>query len=134
MAILVAMQLNNRRARGLTLIEVLVALAIIGIALTAIINASASNIRATAHVQKKTQARWIATLILNEVEVGLLSVPSDRVLAQTTHALNRNWYWQAQALVTPNPDIKKISIAVAENPGEAAPILMRMETYVYLPK
>lgn len=134
MAVSAVMQLNNSSEKGLTLIEVLVALAIIGIALTAIINASASNIRATTHVQNKIEARLIATLILNEVRAGILEVPSDRPLNQKTQALNRDWYWQAEATATPNPDIKKMSVSVADNPSEEAPILMRMETYVYQPK
>ena len=131
MAVLPAMRSSER---GLTLIEVLVALAIIGIALTAIINASASNIRATHRVQLKTQARLIATLILNEAQVGLISLPMDRPLNQNTHAFNRDWYWQLSATTTPNADIKQVTIAVANDPDEEAPALMRMNTYVYQPQ
>jgi prepilin-type N-terminal cleavage/methylation domain-containing protein len=51
---------------GLTLIEVLVALAIISIALTAIIKATSENIRGTAYLQDKTIAMYVARQILNE--------------------------------------------------------------------
>ncbi len=58
---------------GLTLIEVLIALAIVGIAMTAIIKATSQNIRSTAYLQNKLIAMWVGQQVSNEMLAGITS-------------------------------------------------------------
>lgn len=124
------------KIRGLTLVEVLIALAVVSIAMTAIIKATTQNIRATDHLQNKTMAMWVAKLIVNEARVNVLRFPSPQnKLAQTTFLLGREWYWRAEKNQTPNQHIQKIVVRVfaSEKERESDSALANVESYVYEP-
>lgn len=122
--------LNNK---GLTLIEVLIALAILSIALTAIIQATSQNIKNTLYLQNKTIATWIATDAINQVRAGVLKLPDapDHTTIKTT-VLGVNWAWQASETDTPNPNIKQIEVDVFQQPGETK--LAHLMSYLYVAK
>lgn len=118
---------------GLTLIEVLIALAIAAIALTAVIKATSQNIRGTSYLQDKTIAMWVGQEVLAEARVGLLPV-SDEVKVQATSMLGRDWYWRISKTDTPNKRIKKILVDVfSHDPTEDDNVtpLVTLESYVY---
>jgi general secretion pathway protein I len=119
------------RIEGLTLIEVLIALAIIGIALTAIIKAVSQSIRATTYLQEKTIALWVGEQVLNEARVGILSLDESDQTKHKIMMLTKNWYWQANQISTPNLHIKKIEVKVFTNVDEDAKPLISLESYVY---
>lgn len=122
--------IQNKHIIGLTLIEVLVALAIIGIAMTAIIKAASQNIRSTRYLQDKTTALWVGQNLLNEARVGLLSEQENN---KTTTMLGREWYSQLEFKETPNKRIKKITVNVYNHAGtreDEAP-LVTLEGYLY---
>lgn len=125
---------KTNKQRGLTLIEVLIALAIVSIAMTAVIKATSQNIRATNHLQNKTMAMWVAKLIINEARVEVLRFPSPQnKMEQSTHLLGRTWFWRAEKKETPNPRIKKIEVTVfaSEKEREEVSPLASVESYVY---
>lgn len=131
------MFISNRLSKcnqlGLTLIEVLIALAIVSIALTAIIKATAENIRATTYLQKKTFAQWLAQNKLNEVLVGLHRVPAI-CHPETVQMLNQQWYWCGMQTPTPNHHIKKINIKVfteADDANNEEHAIIQLESYLY---
>jgi general secretion pathway protein I len=103
-----------RRMLGMTLIEVLIALAIIGIALTAVIKAASQNIRGTGYLQNKTIALWVAEEVMNEASLGLLTLTtdSDEGEVTTTTMLGQDWYWRASETSSANPRIKKLRVRV----------------------
>jgi general secretion pathway protein I len=104
---------NNR---GFTLIEVLIALVILSIALTAIIKSTSQNIKDTAYLQHKMIAAWVGNEIINEARIGLLKLPAapDSLKDETT-MLGEKWTWQATMTPTPNPRIQKIVVDVAQD-------------------
>src|SRR5690348_9388083 len=101
---------------GLTLIEVLIALSIISISLTAIIKATSQSIRDTSYLQTKMTALWVGQNIMNEILVGLrkLPQPPDQ-LKKTITMLNRDWYVVANLSDTPNKRIKQVNVDVYEH-------------------
>jgi general secretion pathway protein I len=111
-----------KKSVGLTLIEVLVALAIISIAMTAIIKAAAENIRATDYLQSKTLALWTGQLVMNEWRLGLQTIENRSDKLTESHVLSSTWYWQAEETETPNKKIKKLTVNVfAKNNPQASP-------------
>lgn len=122
------------KERGLTLIEVLIALAIISIALTAVIKAASQNIRATHYLQNKTIAMWVGIQAINEIRAGVLKLPTTQdKLEATTYMLGQHWYWQVGQEETPNKRIKKIAVDVYERENmtdEDTPIIS-LESYLY---
>lgn len=106
--------MNNKL--GFTLIEVLIALAIISIAFTAILKATAQNIQNTLYLQDKTLATWVGTEIINDIRVGLLKLtaPTYQVADRTT-LLNQTFFWQATLKPTNNPHIHEIEVKVNQH-------------------
>jgi len=129
------MYLSKKNNLGLTLIEVLIALAIVSIAMTAIIKATSQNIRNTTYLQTKVIATWVGQQLMNEARVGYLPLPnSPDKLNDTTEMLGRDWYWQIGAEDTPNKNIKKIAVSVyAHEPVDDETPVVSLESYLYAP-
>lgn len=119
--------------KGLTLIEVLIALAIVSIAITAAIKASSQAIRSTQYLQQKTIALWLATEVMNEARVNVLRLPeAPDGLKQQRQILGQNLYVRAHQAATPNKRINKLSVAVFthEEDDDDVPLL-NLVSYVY---
>ena len=125
------MSKNNNA--GFTLIEVLVALAILSIALTTIIKVTTLNIKNTIYLQNKTVASWVGTEVINEARVGVIKLPSsEEKVEEETTMFNQKWLWRGMLTTTPNPHIKKIVVEVFEKASQAK--LIELESYVYVAK
>jgi general secretion pathway protein I len=118
-----------RNNSGFTLIEVLVALAIIGIAMTAIIKSTSQNIRDTHYLQQKVIANWVATRIINETRAGLINLSKTDELTEETDMLNQTWVWKANVEETPNPNIQSIKVAVFRKDSDHE--LIQLSSYIY---
>ena len=119
-------KINN----GFTLIEVLIALAILSIAIIAIVKSSAQNIKDTMHLQNKTIATWIAVDVLNETQALLLKLPmSPDSQKEAVITLNQHWSWEANKNITPNSHIKEIHVTVFLEPKHEK--LSHLVSYLY---
>src|SRR5688572_4407010 len=92
-----SLPMNNNilKQSGLTLIEVLIALAIISIAFTAILLSTSQNIRNTEYLQSKQTASWVSTAVINQVIAGIMAVPESEAMDGGTEILGRKWFWKA---------------------------------------
>ncbi len=77
------------RCSAFTLIEVLIALIIIAIALTAVIRASSHDIKDQYLLRQKTYGLWVAEYALKNQQLKLPLQPKLRMFKQT-------WRWRAQ--------------------------------------
>lgn len=114
---------------GFTLIEVLIALVILSIALTAIIHATSQNIKDTTYLQNKTIATWVGTQVINEVRANILKLSENDELEKETVMLERSWPWLATLAPTNNNHIKQVSVTVY-SPGTHEQIV-HLESYIY---
>ena len=89
-----------RSARGFTLIEVLVALAIVAIGMAAVLEALTSSANTAMYLQDKTFAEWVA---LNRIETVRLSgaVPSPGTSNDTLDYAGRSWEWREKVTALP---------------------------------
>lgn len=80
--------------RGFTLVEVLVALAIVAIALVAVVKITGQSVRETAKLKEKIGAHWVAMNVISEVQAGLLK--TDDISYRDGHEkmLGQVWRWQ----------------------------------------
>lgn len=115
---------------GFTLIEVLIALAILSIALTAIIQATSQNIRDNIYLQNKTIANWVGNLLMNQALAGILQLPTSGNNESSMLMLGQNWLWQGTLENTPNPHIQKIRIQVFDASNHH--LLTNLESYLYV--
>lgn len=122
-----------RKQIGLTLIEVLIALAIVSIAMTAVIKATSQNINSTGYLQKKTIAMFVGQQVINEARAKILKGGSSGNQKLKTEMLGQDWYWRTEEEETPNNRIKKITVKVYENEDdeEEASSIITLESYVY---
>ncbi|SRR5579883_348593 len=117
-----------RNDGGFTLIEVLIALAILSIALISIMRSTSQNIRDNTYLQNKTIAAWVGTQAMNEIRAGVISTASDNEIKKETEMLGRKWSWQATVTTTPNPRIKKIVVDVFSSDGKK---MLSLTSYIY---
>lgn len=102
----------SQRSRGFTLIEVLIALAFLAIAMSAIIATVGSSIRNAAQLQDKTFANWVA---MNELTTLRLTPAWPAVGTQKGNAemVGQKWNWQAKVSTTQDPDLLRVDIDVS---------------------
>ena len=109
-------QFRSHRARpristGFTLLEVLVALAVIAIALSALVKVSSENTTNMAYMRDKTLAHWVAMNKAAELHVGKVWATTGDSNGVSEMA-NREWNWNMTISDTPNGNIRKFKIDV----------------------
>ena len=98
---------------GFTLIEVLIALSVIAIALTALFKATTETISITARLKEKSISHWVAMQGVTSIQLGLLPIEPNQEVAQVTTLLNQQWYWRAVVHPTSLPHMQSISVTVS---------------------
>lgn len=98
------------RERGFTLMEVLVALAILAIALAAIVKATAENTTNTAYLRDKTLAHWIAMNKLTELQVTD-AWQTGQADGKTDFA-DRQWGWHTDIKDTAVSTVRRVEVKV----------------------
>lgn len=79
-------------AKGFTLIEILVALAIIAIALGAIISTSGTQAQQATHLKQKTIAHWVAMNEITKLQIAN-TLPDLGDESGSTEMANHEWFW-----------------------------------------
>ena len=116
-----------KRQTGFTLLEVLVALAVLAIAMGAIIGAATQSINTVATLRDQTFASWVA---LNQVNALLLESkpwPEEGSRKGNAELANRAWRWEARFYKTDDPDLRRLEIAVRV--GETGPKLDKLVAF-----
>lgn len=114
---------------GFTLIEVLVALAIIAIALTAIIQASTRTIATNDRVKKRSISHQVQLQAMSLIQTGIIQ-SKQNTITQATTLFKQKWYWQAKKQPTAYKQIERIVIRVSDKPQ--GPFLHSLVGYRYL--
>jgi general secretion pathway protein I len=105
----------KKKHAGFTLIEVLIALSIIAIALTALLKVTAQNIENTHRIKEKTIAHWVALQGVAMIQLNLLRVVPNQESTQATTLFNEKWYWRAKINQTSVNSLQQIIISVSPN-------------------
>lgn len=116
------------KARGFTLIEVLIALTIIAIALTAAIFAVQSSVKTTDHISNKLMAHWVAMNVLSSMQVKLISPPIRETTSGEENILSHHFTWTAGVDQTANDYYERITVEV--HAGESSEPLERLTGFV----
>jgi len=104
-------QIKKTRQKGFTLIEVLVALAVVSVALAALSRAMGLTVSNQAGLEERIVATWVAQDELVKMQV----LPNSRAEAkQEVEFLNRNWTTELTTEATMIPDVKKITMTITE--------------------
>lgn len=102
-------------ARGFTLVEVMVALAVVAIAMPALLVALSQQVDATAYLRDKSVAQLVAANKL--VEIRLLARARQSLLegrdSGVTEMAGREWYWWIESKATDVPQFRRLQIDIA---------------------
>lgn len=122
---------NALKKSGFTLIEVLIALSIISIALTALLKATSQNIENTARIKEKSTSHWVAMQAVSMIQLNLIQINPSQESTQATTLLNEKWFWRAKISSTPIKTIQLMTISVSLN--QSGPFREELLAYRYVP-
>jgi general secretion pathway protein I len=100
--------------RGFTLVEVLVAVAIVALAVTAVLVSMMRQVEGTTYLRDKMIAHWVAQ---NQLELALLRNTASNQVPQDTQngsveMAGGTWYWRAEPKRTGAQGFVQLEISV----------------------
>jgi len=122
----------GRRAAGFTLVEILVALAILAIAVAAVVTAVSANVSNAAYLRDRTLAHWVAMNKVTEMQGS-----GDWPEAGTKHGeslmASQKWSWQITVSNTDDSDVRRLDVDVYAD-REHKDVLATLVAYLGRPK
>lgn len=108
---------RHRAAKGFTLLEVLVALAVFAVAAIALMRVSESQLRLSSKLEDKTFAHWIALNMISEMQSNQ-DWPSIGEQTGKVAMVGREWKVIVNTKSTPINRVRRIDVAVGIAPKD----------------
>ena len=114
--------MRNRfsHSQGFTLLEVMVALAVIAIGLGAVITEASRNLSNASLLEDKTLAHWVATNKVVEMQVAN-EWPGAGEQKGDVEMAGREWYWTIKVIDTLDERVKRMDVEVRTDSGSEKP-------------
>ncbi|MDQ3796917.1 MAG: type II secretion system minor pseudopilin GspI [Pseudomonadota bacterium] len=122
-----------KTVRGFTLLEVLVALAVIAIALASIIKVVGTGASNAGYLRDKTFAHWIAANRLAQMQIRNNAWPTLGTEDGKAKIAGRQWYWRTVTKNTPEPDMRRVDIEVRMEDDDDVPPLTTLTGFIAKP-
>lgn len=100
------------RARGFTLLEVLVALGIFALVAASILTVSGRSLQNAARLEEKTLAMWVADNRLAEMQLTQVAASEGTDQGESEFA-GRRWEWRSEVAATSEPAMRRVIVLVA---------------------
>ena len=120
-----------RPCRGFTLVEVLVALAIVSIALLAALRAAGQGTAAVGELRLRLLAGWVAENRLAERRARGDWLPLG-IGRGTQSQAGVEFVWREEVIATPNPAFRRVDVFVSA-PAEQSRALARLTGFIVRP-
>lgn len=112
---------SNRRQRGFTLLEVMVAVTVFAAVALAINETTSQSVSSALYLQDKTLAAMIADNQLTELRLkGLPPLGEQR---QPLPFANREWLVHTRVEKTDFPDTHRVTVSVADHQHKDSPLI-----------
>ena len=122
----------RRRIGGFTLLEVLVALAVLALTMGAIIKAVGGYTSNQAYLRDRTLAIWVARNVLVDQQVKD-AWPGVGELKGTTESGGREWRWLGTVSQTDEEDLRRLDVEVRPIDAEDAEPLAVLSGFLRRP-
>lgn len=120
---------RNSRARGFTLIEVVVALAIVAIGMFAVFKTIGETANNVTYLRDKSFAGWIADNRLTDMRLSGQLPSVDETEGDTEYA-GRRWHWTANVSQTPVEGLRRIDVRVRREDDDHKSALAHLAAFV----
>lgn len=121
--------------QGFTLVEVMVALAIVALALPALLFALHQQVDGTGYLRDKSLAQLLANRKL--VELRLLTAARAELLQGTDSGneefAGRPWHWRLESSPTQVQGFFRVEIVVRAGEGESGPLMYSLVAFMAMP-
>jgi general secretion pathway protein I len=122
-----------KTVRGFTLLEVLVALAVIAIALASIIKVVGTGAANAGYLRDKTFAHWVAANRLAQMQIRHNVWPTLGTEDGKAKIAGRQWYWRTVTKNTPEPDMRRVDIEVRMEDDDDVPPITTLTGFIAKP-
>lgn len=109
--------MNPRRPRGFTLLEVLVAVAVLAMAMAAIISGGSNYARNAGYLREKTLALWVAHNRMTEIALSP-TFPSTGKSNDEVDLGGIRWSWHVEIKETQDKHLRRVDITVNKKADE----------------
>jgi general secretion pathway protein I len=119
---------SGRQQRGFTLLEVLIALAVLAVALAAAIKAVTSHVSNVAYLKERSMAHWVGLNALTELRVSGQWPSSGEIKGDETMT-GREFKWVISVTEVEGGDVRRLDVKVTPADDAERP-LSSMVAYV----
>lgn len=116
-----------KQQRGMTLLEVMVAMAIFAYAAMSLFHLTTEHLRSQQYLQTKSMAHWAAQNKL--VDILLEDKLDDVKQKGTIEFAGKQWYWQVEKLDNASEMLKTLRVSVREHEDDESAIA-EVQTFV----
>ncbi|ADE10734.1 type II secretion system minor pseudopilin GspI [Sideroxydans lithotrophicus] len=118
----------SKRSQGFTLLEVLVALAILAIAMAAVSRTASSSIQHVEALRTRVIAGWVAQnrLALHQARNDW---PAPGIQSGEEKQAGLSYPWKEEVIATPNPTMRRIVVSVYA-PDDAKHVLRELTGFL----
>jgi len=102
-----------RRDHGFTLVEVLVAVAVVAIALAAVMTEVNRDLVNTVALRDKTLAQWVAMNKITEMQ-ATDAWPEPGEQRGEVEMARRDWYWLVRVSKTDDNNVRRVDVVVSD--------------------
>ena len=114
--------------KGFTLLETMVALAVVGIAMAAAMRSTRFAVDAVTDLRTRTAAAWVAQNVSNQLLASHLFPEPGALDGEVSEGMQR-FRWRQEVTATPNYSFRRVEIKVF-GPDDPDHVLSRQISYV----
>lgn len=113
---------RNKPSEGFTLIELMVAVAVLAIGMTAVLHSTSQAGHAGIFLKQRTIAHWVASNRAAELSINREWL-SPGVTTGTETMANQTWDWETEVSNTDVPELRLVTISVSLDGEEKATLI-----------
>ncbi|WP_025822718.1 type II secretion system minor pseudopilin GspI [Shewanella marina] len=117
-----------KHVKGMTLLEVMVALAVFAIAAVAVVNSIGAQVANLPILEERTLAQWVADNQMVDARLEQ-DFPAIGKKDGQTELAGKEWYWRKQVIKTTDEQFRMIQITVSDD-QRFKRVLAQVNSYV----
>lgn len=121
-----------RRHRGFTLLEVLVALAVVAITMGALIKVAGTQASNASYLRDRTLAQWVGSNVVAAYQLDP-AWPEPGLREGMEEMARQRWYWRAVVTDTFDNDVRRLDVSVRAREQRDAPELTSVVAFLPRP-